>query len=56
MTPYSAGDNFNPNDFPEGDDCPGAMRGGLPLCNLAKDHGGQHVAVDMDLRVVAVWS
>ncbi len=56
MTNYSTGDDFAPRDFPEGTDCPAAMPGGLPLCVLSNDHGGQHVAADAELRVVAVWS
>jgi hypothetical protein len=55
MTTYRIGDNFDPRDFPEGPDCTATGPGGLPFCVLSKDHSGQHVAADAELRVVGVW-
>lgn len=56
MTNYKQGDAFQIEDLNTGvDECPAVMAGGLPFCNLARDHGGQHVAADAELRVVAVW-
>lgn len=56
MTTYKTGDPFDIQDLNTGDDdCPSAAPGGLPFCNLTKDHEGQHVAADLDMKVVAVW-
>jgi hypothetical protein len=54
-TTYKTGDSFDPKDLPTGDDCTATGPGGLPFCVLAKDHHGQHVAADLDLKVVEVW-